>query len=292
MKTIIALTDFSLNANHAAHYAMRLAMDLKTNLLLCNAYLAPTEIPSPYTISWPVEEYEMLSKESSDMLESLRDQLITSVKALKKDNDFVPRITTDSSFGNLCSVVEFAASSNDIALVVAGVHDKDSFSTFLQGNNMKNAINNIASPLLLVPPAAVFHDIKRIAFATDLTSPKDDIAALQSLNDLIEPLNNTEILLTTINDQEGHVILKEHFMKEVLDSIALKNDLHLLTTKVLRSHNVKDGLAKICADEAIDLLMMVHHHFGFIKRLIKGSHTLEMTKNINIPLLILNSPMD
>lgn len=288
MKTVIALTDFSPNATHAAHFALKLAMSLKTNLLLCNAYLLPSEIPSPFTLGWPVEEYDMLGEESTNMLNLLKSQLETWRGILNADNGFNPQISVNSSFGNLCSVIKFLSSTNDVAMVVAGIHDKDRLNTVLQGNNMKSMVNNLELPLLLVPPAAGFNDIRRIAFATDLTSTKDDIEAIQSLTEMIEPLH-AEILLTTIDEHDNYFTLNERFMQEILNTMALKNKNDLLSTKILRSKEIENELTKLCAEEHVDLLAMVHHHLGFIKRLFKGSHTLEITKNINIPVLIFNA---
>jgi nucleotide-binding universal stress UspA family protein len=287
MKTIIALTDFSPNATHAAHFALKLAKNLKSNLLLCNAYLLPTGIPSPYTIGWPMEEYNMLADESADMLGLLKDQLEAWEPTLEINNGFTPQISVNSSFGNLCSVIESLASTNDISMVVSGIHDKDALSTFLQGNNMKNMISDLRFPLLIVPSGAGFADINRIAFATDLTTTKDDVQAIKSLNKLIEPLQ-AEILLTTVNDKENYPVLNEQFMDEILHSIALKNKTNLNTTRVLRSDNIEQGLIKLCKEEDVNLLVMVHHHFNLLKRFFKGSHTLEMAENIHIPLLIFN----
>jgi len=207
---------------------------------------------------------------------------------LNAENGFTPQISVNSSFGNLCSVIEFLSSNNDVVMVVAGVHDKDRLNTFLQGNNMKSMVNNLKLPLLLVPPAAGFNDIRRIAFATDLTSTKDDIDAIGSLTKLIEPLN-AEILLTTVDEHDTYFTANERFMQEILNTMALKNKNDLLRTKILRSKEIENELATFCAEEHVDMLAMVHHHLGFIKRLFKGSHTLEMTKNVNVPILIFNT---
>jgi nucleotide-binding universal stress UspA family protein len=43
MKTILVLTDFSINADYAAHYALKLAQRIGANLLLCNMYKVPKD---------------------------------------------------------------------------------------------------------------------------------------------------------------------------------------------------------------------------------------------------------
>lgn len=288
MKTIISLTDFSPNATHAAHYALKLSLGLKADLVLCNACLLPIDIPSPYTITWPIEEYDMLSKESTNMLELLKSQLATWSETLNVDNGFTPRISIRSSFGDLGNMIEALSSTNDIVMVVAGTHDKDSLNTLLQGNMVKNMMNSFDFPLLLVPQTAEFNDIKRIAFATDLTCTKDDVIALESLNKLIEPLD-AELILTSVNNHPDHTGLNEQFIEQILDAIANQEKCSFLSKRIIRADKIETGLSILCANERIDILAMVHHHFNFIKRLFHGSHTLEMAKNINIPLLILNA---
>ena len=41
MKTILVLTDFSINSDYAAYYALKLAQRIGANLLLCNIYELP-----------------------------------------------------------------------------------------------------------------------------------------------------------------------------------------------------------------------------------------------------------
>ena len=58
MKTILVLTDFSINADYVAHYALKLAQKIKANLLLCNIYQVPEGEEKTDGKAWPMRVCE------------------------------------------------------------------------------------------------------------------------------------------------------------------------------------------------------------------------------------------
>ena len=64
MKKILIATDLSANAKNAAKYGYSLAVDIKANLVLYNAFIVPAELPESAIIAWPKFEYEELLKVS------------------------------------------------------------------------------------------------------------------------------------------------------------------------------------------------------------------------------------
>src|ERR1700761_5518406 len=58
MKTILVLTDFSINANYVAHYALELAQKIEANLLVCNIYEVPAGEETTDRNSWPLRPCE------------------------------------------------------------------------------------------------------------------------------------------------------------------------------------------------------------------------------------------
>lgn len=288
MKTIIALTDFSPNGTHAAHYALQFAKSLKANLLLCNAYLVPAEIPSAYTIGWPIEEYDLLSEESADMLKLLKSQLETWNETLQNDEGFNPKIDIHSSFGAVTTIVRNIASENEIALIVAGTHENSFLGDILSGNNVSIMVNNIDLPLLIVPPNATFKNIKKVAFATDLKFAAEDMAALNLLNNITKQLG-AEILLANIYDEQEHTPLFGKYLEDSLIALAEKGNFEKISTKVLIDDKPEKGLMALCKNEQIDILTMVHHDLNTFERMFKGSHTKRMVESIAIPLMIFNA---
>ncbi|MDN3584248.1 universal stress protein [Mucilaginibacter flavus] len=288
MKTIIALTDFSPNATHAAHYAFQLANSLKANLVLCNAYLVPAEIPSAYTIAWPIEEYNLLSEESVDMLKLLKEQLETWAETLQNTDNFTPQIAIHSSFGAVSSVIKELVPANEISMIVAGTHESSFLGDVLSGNNVNIMINNIDLPLLLIPPNAAFKNIEKVAFATDLKFAAEDVTALKLLNTITEQLNAT-VMLANIYDEQAHTPLFEKCVKDSLDALISQGSFEKMSSKTVIDDTPERGLQLLCNEEKIDVLAMVHHDLNTFQRMFKGSHTKSMLALIDIPLLIFNT---
>jgi hypothetical protein len=58
MKTILVLTDFSINADYVGRYALKLAQNIGANILLCNIYQSPAGKETTGNASWPLSAGE------------------------------------------------------------------------------------------------------------------------------------------------------------------------------------------------------------------------------------------
>ena len=72
MKTILFPTDFSENSIHAVRYGYYLARQIKADIILCNAVIIPAEAPQDGLVVWPLEESDMLLKDSTSELVKLK----------------------------------------------------------------------------------------------------------------------------------------------------------------------------------------------------------------------------
>src|SRR3984885_6940061 len=99
MKTILVATDFSPNAKHAADYGYRLAEQMRANLVLCNAFVVPAEVPDAGFVSWPMYEYEEMLKDSEEELKALR----ATLEEENQDAVFKPVIHCANDIGTVHS---------------------------------------------------------------------------------------------------------------------------------------------------------------------------------------------
>jgi nucleotide-binding universal stress UspA family protein len=283
MKTLLVATDFSANARHAAEYGYNLAKQIKANIVLCNAVIVPAEMPQSGTIVWPMDDLELLLLDSTTGLENLKSDL----EMAAHPNGFKPEITLKNESGIVTDVVESYVESHPVDLVVMGTHG-EGMSSFLLGNHSKNMIEATIKPLMLISPETQFLPLKKIAFATDFTDPKNDIESLFHLIPLAKTLG-AQILLTHIYD--GEVIpdaLKKtiaNFMTEVSNKA---NYPHIYYRSV-RNSQVEAGLSWLCEHGQVDMLVMVHRPHSFIHRLLKSSHSEKMAGRLDIPLLVFPS---
>ncbi|WEA01604.1 hypothetical protein [Mucilaginibacter sp. SJ] len=75
MKTILMLTDFSINANHAAKTAAKALRNLNADILLYNTYYDHPILPTYAGGPWVVEEFVFRKDESAAQLGQLAIQL-------------------------------------------------------------------------------------------------------------------------------------------------------------------------------------------------------------------------
>src|ERR1700733_13210547 len=129
MKTLLVATDFSANARHAAEYGYRLATQLKANLVLCNAFTVPAEVPESGMVAWPMMEYEEMLKDSEGELRALR----TSLERENNDTGFRPSIQCENEVGTMPAVVNDIVANQNIQMVVMATHGNNGLSQFLAG---------------------------------------------------------------------------------------------------------------------------------------------------------------
>lgn len=281
MKKFLFPTDFSANAKHALDYGYGLAKQVKAHIIICNAIIEPAEVPQAGLVTWPIEESELLEKDSYHEMNLLK----TKLKGKEETISFNPSITCRCESGTLINMVDGLSEREHIDMVIIGTHGSSGLSTLLLGNHSRQMIDELNKPLLLIPPAAVITPIKKIAFATDFIDPAKDLDCIHTLIKLAKPLN-AEILLTYIyNDEYRAVTLQkviDRFMIKVTNTANYPNIYY----REVKARPPVSGLDWLCEHGNIDILAMVHRSHNFIDSLFRGSQTQKMANHIPIPLLV------
>ncbi len=193
MKKILIATDFSTNAARAAKYGYAIASQVKADVVLCNAFIVPAEVPQAGILVWPQLEYDELLESSASELKQLQKEL----RKNPSDSSFRPEIICRSEFGGVVDVIKEITGKTDVELIVMGTHGAGKLDTLLIGNHSRRMINNAKGPILLVPASAALKPIKKVAFATDLKDPEKDLKAIYDLIPFLKQLN-PKLLLTHI----------------------------------------------------------------------------------------------
>jgi len=282
MKNVLIATDFSGNARHAALYGYKLAQQLRANIILCNAFLVPSEMPEAGMVTWPMYEYDEIADDNATMLRKLKTELEESVES----EIFKPFVHCKSEVGPFISVITDLVASENICLTVMGTHGNNGLSEFVLGNHSRRMINDTTVPLLLVPGRAKAGSIKKIAFATDFKQPQKDLESIYDLIRLIRPLN-AELLITHIqDDKEADPDLKKQ-IDEFMTELSNKADYPAIYYRVVKDHKIENGLDWVYEHGHVDVLAMVHRRHNFFERLVPGSFTQKIARQITIPLLVI-----
>ena len=281
MKTLLLLTDFSDNGNHAAEYGYHLARQLKANVVLCNAIVIPAQIAEAGVIGWPVNGYDGLIEASDEELKKLKKHF----EHTDHSSGFHPEISCLNQMGRLAEVVDNIINICYADMVVMGTHHKV-MGDFLLENNSKRVISSTSCPLLLVPPQASFADIDKIAFATDLEYPEQDLANICGLLPMVRTLG-AEIVVTHVNSAGQLTEDRQRIGNELVTGVRNKGSYQHILYKTVQNDHPQAGLSLFCENEQINLLVMIHRPHNFIDVLLKGSHTQKMAAHLIIPLLVL-----
>ena len=284
MKTFLFPTDFSADAKHVVAYGYSLARQVEANIIICNAIIEPAEIPQTGMVSWPMEESDLLLKDSKHELDILKEFLEDKEETIS----FNPAISYISEAGGVTDVINNVSHSHNIGLVVAGTHGNSGLGTLLLGNHTNKIIDFVNKPLLLIPPSADIIPIKKIAFATDFKNPEYDLQCILTLITLARPLN-AEILITHIVDEGGHDAEFQHRVDKFMVSVSDKVNYPHIYYRVVNAKHTNKGLDWLCDRGTIDIMAMVHRSHNFFNEFLKGSHTKKMAKHIAIPLLVFPS---
>lgn len=287
MKNILVLTDFSDNATHAAEYAYQLAVKTKAGLTLCNAFMTPVVVPEMGGGGvWIEDEYNLLSESSKLQLKHLLKRLQRPGEVGTSDGSFQPEINILNLPGILSDVIKENILEEEIELIVLGTHDKDSLGDILLGNEVKELIEKVNFPLLLVPAAVKYRKIKKIAFAIELQQEDNDVAAVRKLIRFADLLKADIFLVHIFNGQEEKPVAEAR-LNRVLKVVGAKEGYPHLTVELFDGKNLEKTLDKICQDKKIDMLSMVHQQHGFLQRVFGSSHTKNMSDHIDVPLLVI-----
>jgi nucleotide-binding universal stress UspA family protein len=284
MKTILVLTDFSIRADHAAHYAVKLAQKIKANVLLCNVFLIPSSSPMASQIAWPMENFETLEQDSADDLSEIVSRLNTrlNIETLTHD-EFKPKIDFCSKTGLVADTINDIAKENQVVMVVIGTHAHHGLSSFLSGDHARDIIEKAHCPVLLVPDQVAFKGFKKFAFATDLT--QTDIDVLHSLSGLAKHFE-AKIMLTHIADESEQNNQGEPRVKIFLGLVSSKINYPNIYYRAVKGKTTPTGLDWLTTHVDFDLLVMVHRKKGFFESLLGGSITQKMADHLTKPLLV------
>lgn len=147
-KTILVLTDFTKSALNAADYALFLAGQLKTNILLFNSYYVPA-MESEFE-SLQINDYRSLAQTSKSNLEKEMNRLNNSIKTSK--SNFKPEIDYLSEGGgiaeNVCSIID--EKKNIFMLVMSGFKARSN-DDFLFGTEINAVVSKARCPVVIVP---------------------------------------------------------------------------------------------------------------------------------------------
>lgn len=165
MKTILVTTDFSESANHAVEYAVRLATELDSKIILLHAYPIP---PANYEIGLPPE-----------VLVELKENALLNLEAVKKEWQIQAQISLEmecvAEMGTPGEVIERYVKKHQIDLIVMGIiGDGGKLKEHVIGSHAVYVARHIKTPLLIIPDHVEYKKVQKLALACDFIETEND----------------------------------------------------------------------------------------------------------------------
>jgi nucleotide-binding universal stress UspA family protein len=284
MKTILVLTDFTIKADHAAHYALKLAQKIQANILLCNVYPEPAVISASTHTFWNGNESETFEQDSLNDLTELAGRLNKQLEICK--DEFRPAIELCSKAGPLTVAINYIVASRQILFAVIATHSTDDFMAFLNGNHANEIIENANCPVLVLPYQLPFNGFNKIAFATDLAHKGTDV--LHSLYHITKYFDS-EVLITHVGIAKLAKVTEDYITKRFLCQEIGVSHYPKIQYRSVKNKSVTAGLQWLAEHDDIDLLVLVHHKRNLIQKIFEPSITKKMADRFAKPMLVFPS---
>lgn len=269
MKTIVLATDFSPNANRAAHFAAQLAHDQKAQLILLHAYHVWPDNPAK-TGDFPLS-VEATRERSLTALEDLADEL-------RKTSGAEIPIRCIAQEGHTMNTIRSVTKDEQADLLIMSTVGTAPQSTQLMGSVATGMVAETQVPLLLIPPGISYAGVKNVVLGIDLAAAPNAVSFDTALS--FARLFGSVINVLCISDDPDDTDTRKHaeHIRHLLNPTP-----HTLTIRT--GDEIYDTLLAFAHENKADLIMMLPQMRNWLRKLIFEGETQRMARLTDIPLL-------
>lgn len=150
---------------------------------------------------------------------------------------------------------------------------------FFNGSGTSAVLEHARYPVMIVPPNAQVTHFQKLTFATNLQL--NELKVVQALLHFCKQLHaKAELVHITLNGDS----LKDNQSAFLEELSKMKSPL--ISYKEIRGKEVVNRLNRVVKQTGADILVLAHHHRGFLSRIFGHSITSEVAVNQKIPLLV------
>lgn len=266
MKILIP-TDYSLNAQQATNYGIKLAQMLSADVLLVHAYHMPVVDPNFVPNIGADSE-----KEEQKMLDK-----VTQFNAVFKNVSIDSRVI----YGPIVDVLDKLCEEENIDLVVMGTKGQTNAIDGLIGTIASNVLKNVGCDVLVVPAEAEFGELDEIVLATDYHQ-LDDYSCFNTIKKI---LDRTDANLALVNVQNELNLFQipsrtENRLQEFFNN-------YKLSKHFVQSDDIEAALEHFAKSHAADLIVLTAPHYSFWQKIWHRSLSKKMALHSELPVLVL-----
>ncbi len=268
---ILVPSDFSENANRAIDYALSIFGKGVTNITLL--HISPSGAEEGADVN---AEYEVGL------------QLEQEVERIYKGfPDVASKLNTISKTGDLSHWINETCLNEDVDIIIMGTLGSGGFVKDIYGSNTSKVIDNVMTPVLVIPSETPLLPPKRIAFTTDLVHTQRP-SGMELLKNICE-IYSADLRVIHVEPM-GQKIESIHDKLHIRDSMETLG-LSEKKLEILESEDIIVGINDFIKENYIDLLTVVTHHGGLFYSLFSKSVSRHMVLHSHTPILVLHSTL-
>lgn len=272
MKTIVVPTDFSPVAVNALNYAADMATALKASITLLHVY----QIPVSYT-----DSQAPLPVINVSDIEELNQKQLSDIKAdLEKVTGGTLTINAELRLGMVEDELQSICEELNPFAVVMGTRGASRVERLFLGSTTLSVLRKLTTPLVVVPPGAIYKGINKIGLACDFKAVAETIPA-ETIKNWVK-IFDAELLVLNVDFDN------RNFKPDTPEqSVVLHTLLKEAKPKYyfVESENVEDGISDFAEKNNVDLIVTVPKKQRLLDRLFQKSHTSTLAVHSHIPIL-------
>ena len=258
MKTILVGIDFTKSSENALKYAIEIAKQSSSKILLFHALTAPVIHTTSGLVFLSGNNFE---KNAEDKMKALQINLF-------KENPLL-KFELEITYNGIRDRVEKLAKNNKISLVVLGLETKSKISKFIYGTTSVDLAGKIDCPIVTVSEKYKHHNLKKIVIAVD---NKESISSGLSkrIHSLIKLLGVEAEFVHIKTENELDIVHKEN--KQII-------------TTTIKADNFQDGITAYVKKTKADLIMLISHNYSAFHSLFIDSNSKKIIISSNVPVI-------
>lgn len=256
MNTVIIPVDFSETSLNAATYGVKLL----------------TVTPEAEIILYHVYENDNEFENRMEALERLKEELTlhraVNITLLAEQGDFLVELDKLSRHRNA-------------ELIIMGLAERSALASFFVGNNALKAAENKSCPVMIIPPNALYSEMKNVLLATDLknTSSTTPTGPLKKVLSAFK----SKLHIVNVNS-EHYVALSEEFAAE-RQKLADMFEEFEPEFYFLRLYDIDEAIKEFAKDKKIDLIITIQKEHSLVYKLFSSDHLKKLATESSVPVM-------
>lgn len=282
IKKILVPTELNDLSETAAKYAVKLAVQLNINeIILINIIVPALHQQAFFSPGQPMDATGFPRDELMNMVTAQHEVRIRELakKIAVKNITIRPVVKLNNSVSGINNYMkEYGAE-----LIVCGSYDTFSFLEILFGSTTEQMIRKIDYPMIVVTQDPVSENIRKIAVAIDVD---ENIGGdIDSIIYVARHLH-AHLQLVHVIDNDG---VKAANAIEKLQQLAKFRNISDYSINVLNNESIENGLSSFVRKFNPDMMAIISQGKGKLNKLIYGSRTEEIIKDLKIPVFVSKS---